>query len=358
MRRAGAAARGITLIEVLIAMTVSMVVMIAVYQTLAASEGYRRAATGGGDATFNGSIGLYTLQRDARMAGFGLNTASLLGCRVLSYDGGVDPAREFNFILAPMTITEGASGAPDAIEFSYSSTDNVPAPIRLTQAMPSATSDLHVENGFGITSGHLMIVAEGGQDCTLMQATNTPTLEPVGRQDLLKHESGSYRSPIGTTVASRYNKPGGMGPNYSLSAVMFPIGPAPSVNRYSIQNETLVVDQVLQATQALPVAASIVQLQAQYGKDTNGDGIIDAWDEVTPNNSNGWGSVLAVRMALVSRSAVAERPDAAGVCQATTTAPSWSGGALDLSQRADWRCFHYRVFESTISLRNMIWRPV
>ncbi|MGH6643667.1 MAG: PulJ/GspJ family protein, partial [Bradyrhizobium sp.] len=41
MRRARAASRGITLIEILIAMTVSMVVMLAVYQTLAASEGYR-----------------------------------------------------------------------------------------------------------------------------------------------------------------------------------------------------------------------------------------------------------------------------------------------------------------------------
>jgi type IV pilus assembly protein PilW len=358
VRRARAASRGITLIEILIAMTVSMVVMLAVYQTLAASEGYRRAATGGGDATFNGSIALFTLQHDARMAGFGLNTTALLGCRVLSYDGGVDPVREFTFTLAPVTITQGAGTAPDSIEFSYSSTDNVPAPIRLTQAMPSATSDLHIENAFGIISGHLMIVAEGGQDCTLMQATNTPSLESAGLQDLLKHGSGTYRSPIGTTVASRYNKPGGMGPNYSLSGVVFPIGPAPSVNRYSVQNETLVVDQVLQATTALPVAASIVQFQAQYGKDNDNDGVIDVWDEVTPNTANGWAGVLAIRMALASRSAVAERPDADGVCQATTVAPDWAGGALDLSARADWRCFRYRVFESTVSLRNMIWRPV
>jgi type IV pilus assembly protein PilW len=45
------------------------------------------------------------------------------------------------------------------------------------------------------------------------------------------------------------------------------------------------------------------------------------------------------------------------VCATTTAQPQWVGGAFDLSARADWRCYRYRVFETTISLRNMIWRP-
>jgi type IV pilus assembly protein PilW len=348
-----------TLVEVLISMVVATVVVLAVYQTFAASEGYRRAATGGGDATFNGSLGMYTLQRDLRMAGFGLNTMSVIGCRVLGYDEGVAPAREFEFTLAPVVITQGAAGAPDTIEISYSGIDGSPAPVRLTQTMADPTVTYRINNAFGIIAGQLLIVAEPGRDCTLSQATNTPVLEPVGQQDRLRHEHGTYVGPLGTPVVARYNKPGGLGPNYTLAGIIYSVGQAPTVNRYYVANENLVVDPVLQGGNGLPVAAGVVQLQAQYGKDTNADGLIDVWDEITPASANDWSGVIAVRVGLISRSAVAERPDpGTGVCNATTAAPTWIGGAFDLSAGAEWRCFHYRVFESTISLRNMIWRPV
>jgi type IV pilus assembly protein PilW len=350
--------RGLTLVEVLISMVVAMFVTLAVYQTFASSEGYRRAATSGGDATFNGSIAMYAVQRDARMAGYGINDVSVLGCRILAYDEGVDPPRDFEFRLAPVRITQGAGGGPDTIEIAYSSTDASPVPVRLTQALPTPTDNFHVDSGFGIVAGQLLIVAEPGLDCTLQQATNTPSLEPAGRQDLLMHGSGMYRSPVGTMVASRYNKPGGIGPNYTLAGKVFPIGAAPTVNRYYIQNETLVMDPVLQGNVALPVAAGIVQLQAQYGRDTDNDGVINVWDEVTPVAANDWSGVIAMRVGLVARSATADRVDpGTGECTTTTVAPQWAGGALDLSARADWRCFRYRVFETTISLRNMIWRP-
>ena len=350
--------RGMSLVEVLISMVISLVVTLAAYQTFAASEGYRRAATGGGDATFSGSIGMYTLQRDLRMAGYGINTASVLGCTVRAYDEGVSPARDFTFTLAPVVITQGAAGAPDTVEVSYSSSDAMPVPVRMTQAPPTPTSLYYIDNGFGIVAGQLLIAAEPGRDCTLSQATNTPTLEPAGQRDRLRHDDGSYVGPFGTPVSSRYNKPGGLGPNYTLAGIIYSIGQAPVVNRYYVQNENLVVDSVLLGGIAQPVAAGIVQFQAQYGRDTNADGVIDTWGEAAPASAAEWAGLVAVRLGLVARSAVGERANAVGNCEVTTVAPTWSGGNFDLSARADWRCFRYRVFESTISLRNMIWRPV
>ena len=349
--------RGMSLVEVLISMVISLVVTLAAYQSFAASEGYRRAATAGGDATFSGSMSMYALQRDLRMAGYGINTTTVIGCRVLVYDEGVSPAREFQFNLSPVVITQGAAGAPDTLEITYSSTDSVPIPVRLTQAMPNATTQYFIENGFGIVAGQLLVLAEPGRDCTLSQATNTPSLMPAGQQDRLRHEDGTYTGPFGTPVSSRYNKPGGLGPNYTLAGVVYSIGQAPTVNRYYIENENLVVDPVLLGNVAQPVAAGIVQLQAQYGRDNNADGVIDVWTEVAPASSAQWAGLIAVRLGLVSRSAVADRPDADGNCATTTVMPTWAGGNFDLSARADWRCFRYRVFESTISLRNMIWRP-
>lgn len=354
-----AGSRGMTLIEVLIAMAISLVVVLAVYQTFAASEGYRRSATAGGDATFNGSLAMYALQRDLRMAGYGLNAQALLGCRVIAYDGGTDPVRDLEFRLSPVSITQGANNTPDTIEVTFSSTEAVPAPIRLTQTTPTNQADLRIDNGFGIQAGQLLIIGEPGEDCTMAQATNTPTLEVAGSQDLLKRASGSYRTPFNTWATSRYNKPGGMGPNYTLDGMVFPIGNTPGVNRYYILDNALTTDQVLQGNVAMPVSAHIVQLQAQYGKDTNNDGSVDTWDEITPNAPNGWLQVVAIRVGLVARSALPERPDpGTGLCETTTVTPSWSVGDFDLSADAQWRCYRYRVFESTISLRNMIWRPV
>jgi type IV pilus assembly protein PilW len=351
-------ARGMTLIELMVAMTVALLVTLAVYQTFAAAEGYRRSASAGADASVSGTIAMFTLQREARMAGFGVNALPTLGCRVLAYDEGIAPAREFEFTLAPVRIVPGAGNGPDSLEFVYSNADAVPAPVRLTQALPAPSANFHVDNAFGIVAGQLLIVAEPGRDCTLHQATNTPSLEAPGRQDIIVHGSGMYRTAWGTMAAARYNKPGGLGPNYTLAAVIFPVGAVPTVARYYVANDTLLVDQLVQGNTAMPVADGVVQLQAQYGRDLDANGSVDVWDTLAPASANDWGTIVALRFAFVSRSALPERPDpATGVCATTTQLPQWSGGALDVSARADWRCFRYRVFESTVSLRNMIWRP-
>ncbi len=100
-------------------------------------------------------------------------------------------------------------------------------------------------------------------------------------------------------------------------------------------------------------------MQAQYGRDTDGDGAVDVWDEIAPAAPNAWATIAAVRLGLVARSALPERPDpATGACTTTEVAPTWVAGAFDLSADPNWRCYRYRVFETTVSLRNMIWRPV
>lgn len=350
-------AAGLTLVEVLIAMAIALLVTLAVFQTFAVSEGYRRSATSGGDAVFNGSIATHTLQRDLRIAGYGLNSLALLGCNVIAYDGSVSPARNFTFSLVPVVITQGAGTAPDTIEISYSDTDSVPAPVHLTQALPTPAANFHVDNTFGLEAGQLVIVGEPGLDCSLHQVTNTPSQEAPGRRDLIIHNSGMYRTPSGAMVEARYNKPGGFGPTYTLDALIYPIGRLPTVARYSVQNENLMVEAVMLGTPPAGVAANIVQLQAQYGRDTTGDGTVDVWDETTPVTPAGWSNVIAARFGMVARSAVAERPDANGACNTTTAAPTWAAGAFDLTGRADWQCYRYRVFESTVTLRNMIWRP-
>ena len=351
---------GMTLTELMVAVAVSLLATIAIFQTFAVAEGHRRTATSGGDAAFGGMIGMHVMQRDLRAAGYGLNSVQYFGCRVIAHDAGGAAPRDFDFTLAPVLITQGAGNAADAVTIVYSSTDRLPAPIRLGQTMANADESFKVINPYGIFAGDLVIAAQVGLDCSLAETTLTPSLAPVGQRDLVPHLVGSYTRPDGHVTLARYNKVGGLGVLYTLDGVLLNVGPTPVVNRYSIGAAGLVVDQPLVDAVGVAVAANAVQLQAQYGRDTTPvpDAVVDVWDEATPANADEWSRVLAVRLGIAVRSPLPERPDpVTGNCNTTTQAPTWTGGTLDVTTAADWRCYRYRVFEGTSSLRNLIWRP-
>jgi type IV pilus assembly protein PilW len=284
------------------------------------------------------------------LAGYGVNTAVYLGCAATWSDQG-PPTRAINFTLAPVQITPGVNAqTPDSITVVASGARMMPGPIKLTTALAAPTNNYTVAAAFGVTAGDLLLLAEAGQPCTLVQATNTPTTG-ASNQNVVKH------------LNARYNPAGGLGPNYSANAVMMDLGTSPTVSTYYIQNNTLMVDQLVGGQLQQAIASNVVQLKALYGKDTNADGIVDTWNAVAPATSNDWASVLAVRLALVARSAQPEKPDpTTGVCSTTAAAPSvtWDDGTvttLDLSANASWKCYRYKVFHLTSSLLNLIWTP-
>jgi type IV pilus assembly protein PilW len=195
--------RGFTLVEVLISTVVALFATLAIFQSFAVSEGYRRTATSGGDASFSGAVGTYLLDHDLRMAGYGLNTAAYLGCAVT----GSDQGRAINFTLAPAQITPGATAQnPDTITVLASGSGVMPGPMNFTTALASPANNYTVANAFGVSVGDVLMLAESGQPCTLVQATNTPTSGSSG-QNVIKHASGTYtttappRSPVTTRLA-------------------------------------------------------------------------------------------------------------------------------------------------------------
>ena len=65
---------GFTLVEIMIGLLIGVIGIVVIMQVFAVSEGFKRTATSGTDAQVNGSVALYLLQRDIRLAGYGLNT--------------------------------------------------------------------------------------------------------------------------------------------------------------------------------------------------------------------------------------------------------------------------------------------
>ena len=353
-----APASGFGLVEVMVAMVIGLLVTIVIFQVFAVFESQKRTTTSGGDSQQNGLLALYTIQREARMAGYGINYVPLLGCNVIAYDAG-PPVRNFNFTLAPVQITDGASGAPDSITVVYGDSNNLMASVRLLQAAAAADTFFVVDNAFGFTAGDTIIAGEVGKSCSL-GTVNSVAASNVNRP------AGSYTDANGATNVARYNKSGGLGVDYGVWNVatqsggrLFDLGLAPAVVTYSVQNSQLTVQNLLTGANPSAVIDGIVQLQAQYGKDTDGDGAVDSWTAAAPVTSADWAAVLALRLAVVARSQQFERPNAqTGVCNTTTSAPTWAGGAIDLTADANWQCYRYRLFETIVPVRNQIWVPV
>jgi type IV pilus assembly protein PilW len=376
---------GFTIVELMVGMLVALVATVVMFQVFAVSEGQKRTTTGSGDAQQNGVFSLFQLERDARMAGYGLNYMSLLGCQL---NGWYTPApgSAITLSLLPVSVTQTA-GAPDQVTFMYSGTDLFTAPVKLVQTMPSNTSYFKVDNRYGFNAGDLVVAGQAGQPCTLAQVSNLPTTP--GSTDQILHDNTNYIDANGTPQPTQYNKSGGLAapnniaysawnPATSTGGRLYNLGQSPVAVTYLVQNNQLMVRNLLTPGQPdVAISDGIVQMQVQFAYDGNNDGRIsstapwasnivlgvnDQWGDAMPVGSTAadWAKVIAIRLAVVSRSMQPERPDpATGICTATTVMPVWNTPVppitMDISANPDWRCFRYRVFEVTVPLRNMIW---
>jgi type IV pilus assembly protein PilW len=386
--------RGFTLVELMVGVLIGLIGTVVIFQVFAVSEAQKRTTTGASDAQQNGVFGLFQIERDARMAGYGINHMPLLGCKV---NGWYEPGgSEFEFKLVPVEIINGAAGAPDQIRLAFGNSDLFMAPAKLTQGMPTPAANYKVDNRFGFNPGDLIIAAEDGKPCTLAQATEIPGT--AGQSDNVVHNSGNYKNKDGANVPADYNRPGGLPPPNDIAysawnpasntgGRLYNIGAAPTVITYAVQNNQLVAINSL--TPGVPsatfqLADGVVQLQAQYGYDGSGDGKLaanaavndnvvlgntDQWANNMPAAATGtdWAKVIAIRLVITARSMTPERPNpATGVCDATTANPKWiapappAGVDIDVTlwDPANWRCYRYRTFDVMVPLRNMVWFPI
>jgi len=352
-RPQGQAFSGFSLVELMVGMSIGLLGMVVIMQVYSVTESAKQTTTSGGDAQQSGSLGLHSVERDLRMAGYGINASGFLGCTVKAYKEG---SGEFQLTFAPVIITQGAGNLPDTITVTYSNNSLISAPASITQNMPSPAATYKVNNRYGFKEGDLVIAAEAGKDCTLAQVTGVPST--TGQSDNVIHNSGNYTDANGNNVPAVYNKPSGLGISYTTSAKLYNLGPLPINNTYQITNNALVMSSSLTGTTEA-IVENIVDLQALYGIDTNGDNAIDVYQTSADSDSSGtvsdteWGRVLAIRIGLVARSTKREPS-----CDVTTTVPTWQGGTFNnITANAEWQCYRYRVYDTTTMLRNMIWKP-
>lgn len=352
-------AQGFGLVEILVAMAIGMIGLLAIMQSFAVNERYKQTTMGTGGAQTNGSIALFTVERDVRSSGYGISNSTALGCSTIQYyydgaysdpPGGGSGAALPTLIMAPAVITQGAAGAPDTITLMSSNSAYRFAPATITNTMPQPSSELNLDNVTGFSDGDL-IVAVQGSSCALMQVTQV--------------QNGALKLQHNPGVSAPYNPAGGTNalPAFTSGAQVFNLG-NPMVRTYAVSNNNLTVSDwalALGGASANTIVNQIVDMQAEYGVDdgsgggTADDGVVDGYTTVTPTTGAGWKRVLSIRFAVLARGAF-EKKNASGTCTATTTTVSqtWAGGTMTLPEGLP-SCYHYSLFQTVVPLRNMIW---
>jgi type IV pilus assembly protein PilW len=322
--------------------------------------------------------------------------------------------------IAPVIIDNGADGAPDSVRVMFSGQGNFAVPIAVvppagagTIHEPAATAFVLRSNvNLGNAQGDLMMAVHVPADpavapsCTLF-SLNMNGLNPLLR-DAAGNETEDVGNPLGILAAGTRlyegaapvggvrvgprlghvadNTPSGVW-NGDGATPLFPVsldGPGPAgPNAYLINlgrpaefvyrtysiNTTGMAMRVFDATNGSAATqdlyGGIVNLQAVYGKALGTDPTrVTAWNAADPalditdsagNTINGWSRVVSVRLALVARSQQYEK------AEVTAVQPSWRPNGVDaetlkVDGNTDWKHYRYKVYETVVPLRNMIWQ--
>lgn len=363
--------RGFTLIELMIGLLLGLLTVLVITQVMVTAEGKRRSVTMGSDAQTNGAMALYTLQRDIQMAGYGMTSSmDALGCTVKAQHNAFS---SFSFMLAPVVITDGAGGAPDSIRVLRGRASNFSVPLPLSEVHLQTDNQFTVRSSFGTAPGNIMIAVpklQGpGSWCSLFNATHDPA------------------ATVTTLTPTQVPHVAGLGGEWNQNSLM----PASyAKDDYLLRMESLVLRdysinvvnkannlQVSELSTATGNTASqdlypqIVNLQAMYGKgalDASGNVVMNSYDNATPMSNAEWQQVAAIRIAVVVRSNQYEKD------RVTQSPPQWDIGlatpvngstvtacgtskciALKIDHLADWEHYRYKVYETIVPLRNILW---
>ena len=383
---------GMSLIEVLVGLVIGLIGMLVIFQSYNAFEGQKRTTTVTNDAQESGLLALTAIEREARLAGYGMFYSNALSCSSPSlkqYDGGAGTTTTVPYL--PISIMNGASNASDVIQVTYGTSAYSATPSTIAQNFSGSPAEIKIDNsarssvfrvGDFITVGYPSGAVGGAIPCVRLQVSSisadaanpkyvnlgvapggsTPA-NPAALTGFLPHTFSN--SPTDVSVVTNMGQ---------FSRVQY------SVVLDAVRNGRLVFRDVnAGASTNVEIADGIVNLQAQYGISTapnvqNINQWVNAVNGGPGNFANPGmtelGRIKAIRVAVVARSQLMEKVNIAsrdmtcintsgtntnGPCAWRDTGAS-PAPLIVLSGDANWRRYRYRVYETIIPLRNVMWQ--
>ena len=412
-----ALAAGFSLIEVMVAMVIALLGILVMMQVFSLFEGQRRTTSGGDDAITAGGIALYGVQRDIQQSGWGISALQVIGCTVTGAWGALATGPTVAIPLAPVTINSALipAGDPNTDTLLIMSGNSngtvegdiiksvsgatppgfvVTVPLVFTAGdrivnIPNQIQPTPCGEPLGLVGAISSTNVITGDTTTVSSTVQGPRLFNLGPAPKVQ----AYAVRKGKLAVCDYTTFANPPTNtiHCGSVCTTTDGPAGTAAGGSCNAAWL------------PIAGDIVSLRAQYGRDTTDgnpanaaqsmDGVADVWDQTVatptsappvsasaaadtqPNTiSCGLIRVSAIRLVVVARSNQPEK--APGGVHVTAAAPVWAGSdtttltsisavaaaavAIDLTAtRPDtttwptWQDFRYKVFETTVPIRNI-----
>jgi type IV pilus assembly protein PilW len=289
-RNSSGAARGFSLIELLVAMAIGLILTLVITMVMTNSEGTKRTITSVNDSSQTGAFVSYLLDRAVRSAGSGYAQRwnEAFGCRInASRDNAVMLPRAaalpdpFAAIvtptrLAPVVITKGATSTGSDVITVMTGTAGFGETASQVLTGTVTTNGLRLPNTLGLRGNDLLLLVESGLAGCMVQQVQAPF---TGTSDQQVNLGGRYFNATGSTV----NLGSFAGPAGIAYAIMLgnAADNAPQFQMFGVDaNATLFSYDLLRISDtdaAVPLADGVVQIRALYGIDTNADGIQDAW---------------------------------------------------------------------------------
>ncbi len=341
--------QGFSLIEILIALVIGLIAVLVITQVFNVFEGQKRSTTGSADAQTNGAIALYSISREVQSAGFGLpvfdGATTALNCPVnfaVDHDGVAGTAA---ISISPITILDGGAAGSDTITVRYGNAETAGIPVIINDAVAGGTS-VGVANDIGCRQNDTAIAVQAAA-CV------------------------SARVGVPVAAGNRVN----LSPNNAGMVVGNRLACIGQWNQYAFSVNNNALQRSVSNAAAAPVVADIVMIQAQYGiSNAVASNQITSWVDATgvwaataatPNLANRK-LIKAVRVAVIARNSKIENQVVSTDCDSETSATpngvcAWAGSAtspapvVNLTGTANWDRYRYRVYETVIPLRNMVW---
>lgn len=356
---------GFSIIDLLIGATLSILTLTVMVNSVILADRQKKQTYSVSDVQASGQVSGYYLSRDLRMAGYGLTRESFTNCLVNAYD--TIRTSNFTFALRPVSITSGGAGAfdSDTLSMTYGSADVTSTTSKLQSLNNGTNNSLQVDNRYGFRPGDLAVMfstavdanADTVPDCTLTEITSLPSI--TGQTNLLVRGSSSYTSGYsGLAATPRYNKTGGIGISYPAGSQLFNLGPTPASYSYSVVTGNVLRRTNLMTGATQDLGDNVVSTKYYYIKDTNLDGVADTMDQTIPATADGWKQVMAIRYAIVVRSTTtqADPITTITVVPSITLPNGTSTTPIVQSITGADRFYSYKVYGTTVALRNIVWR--
>lgn len=394
-------AAGFTLVELMVAMTIGLVLALAISLSMLAMGRQFRIVGANSAAQVNSQLALSLIDEAGRAAGAGLYSNGQPLCQ--SFNAWHSGSLKSNGgTLMPARIVDGGSaGASDEIVFTSSNAVGPLSGMPVVDAMASSNAAIVVPDAGLLAANDVAIVGVPGSTtvpCTLFQVSAAPASATgaancgtaASQCKTLQHAAGgSFNPPAGTFATEpRYgftNAGGVSGP-----AVVMRLGTEFRQEGFRVLCNTLVSYNAFTDSPtctaspldfsggANALVSDVVLMHAQYGISASAaSDVVTNWVDATSVGGVDWaapsaanvGRIKAIRVVLVTRSkeAASEQVTAAtctnGSGVANTGPCSFDDAeapVIDLSGLAvpagrTWRHYRYRVHQAVIPLRNVIW---